>query len=205
MYRTHTCGEIRKHDIGKSVTLAGWVNSRRNHGGVIFVDLRDRYGLTQVAFDPTRSHHAWQIADTIRSEYVIQVKGNVTARLEERVNPKMETGEIEIDGEQITILSEAETPSFELSKPDNTAHENLRLKYRFLDLRRPKLQEMLKTRHAMIRYIRNYFHEHGFVEVQTPILATSSSEGARDWLVPSQLYPGNFMPCRKRRSNLSSF
>ena len=192
MYRTHTCGEIRKHDIGKSVTLAGWVNSRRDHGGVIFVDLRDCYGLTQVAFDPTRSHHAWGVADTIRNECVIQVKGNVTARLEERVNPKMETGEIEIDGEQITILSEAKTPPFELSKPDNTAHENLRLKYRFLDLRRPKMQEMLKTRHAMIRHIRNYFHERDFVEVQTPILATSSPEGARDWLVPSRLYPGKF-------------
>ena len=192
MYRTHTCGEIRKHDIGKSVTLAGWVNSRRDHGGVIFVDLRDRCGLTQVAFDPTRSQQAWQIADTVRSEYVIQVAGKVTARLEDRVNPNMATGEIEIDGEQTRILSEAITPPFELSKPDNTAHENLRLKYRFLDLRRPKMQKMLKTRDAMIRHIRNYFHEHDFVEVQTPILATSSPEGARDWLVPSRVYPGKF-------------
>ena len=192
MYRTHTCGEIRKHDIGKSVTLAGWVNSRRDHGGVIFVDLRDHYGLTQVAFDPTRSHHAWGVADAIRGEYVIQVKGKVTARLEERVNPKMPTGEIEIDGEHITILGEAKTPPFELNRSDNTAHENLRLKYRFLDLRRPEMQEMLKTRDAMMRHIRNYFHKHDFVEVQTPILANSSPEGARDWLVPSRLYPGKF-------------
>ena len=192
MYRTHTCGEIRKHDTGKSVTLAGWVNSRRDHGGVIFVDLRDHYGVTQVAFDPTRSHDAWGVANTIRNEYVVQVKGQVTARLEERVNSKMATGEIEIDGEQIRILSEAKRPPFELNKPDDTAHENLRLNYRFLDLRRPKMQEMLKTRDAMIRHIRSYFHEHDFVEVQTPILATSSPEGARDWLVPSRLYPGKF-------------
>lgn len=192
MLRTHTCGELRKKDKGKEVTLAGWVASRRDHGGLIFIDLRDRYGITQIAFDPKISKAAWQMADKTRSEFVVQVKGKVRQRPADMVNPKLDTGEIEIEGREFKILGEAKTLPFELDKPDYEANENIRLKYRFLDLRRPKLQQMLQTRDKMIRLIRAYFHKHDFVEVQTPILANSSPEGARDWLVPSRLYPGKF-------------
>jgi len=192
MYRTHTCGELRAQDVGQEVTLAGWVQSRRDHGGVIFIDVRDRYGITQIAFDPDRSKEAWKTADALRSEFVIQVKGTVTARPDDMKNKKIETGDIEIDGQQLEILNEAQTPPFELDKPEFEANENIRLKYRFIDLRRPKMQDMLKMRDEMIRRIRAYFHERDFREVQTPILANSSPEGARDWLVPSRLYPGKF-------------
>ncbi len=192
MYRTHTCGELRAKDKGKEVKLAGWVNARRDHGGVIFIDLRDRYGLTQVAFDPKRSKDAWKEANTLRSEFVVQITGTVNERPKAMVNKKLDTGEIEIDGQALAILNESETPPFELDKPEFEANENTRLKYRFIDLRRPKLQNMLQLKDKMIRMIRQYFQEHDFVEVQTPILANSSPEGARDWLVPSRLYPGKF-------------
>ncbi len=192
MYRTHTCGELTKDDAGKEVTLAGWVHARRDHGGVIFIDLRDRYGITQVAFDPDRSKDAWNVADGVRSEYVIQVTGTVAERPADMVNTKIPTGAIEVDGMKMEVLSESHTPPFELDKPDVEANENLRLKYRFVDLRRPERQAMLQNRNKMMRIIREYFHKENFVEVQTPILANSSPEGARDWLVPSRLYPGKF-------------
>lgn len=192
MYRTHNCGELRKENEGKHVELAGWVNSRRDHGGVIFIDLRDRWGITQIAFDPNRSKQAWQEANNLRSEFVIQVKGNVAKRPKEMVNKNLSTGEIEINGEELVILSKSKTPPFELDKSENEANENIRLKYRFIDLRRQKMQDMLKARDEMIRIIREYFHKNDFREVQTPILANSSPEGARDWLVPSRLYPGKF-------------
>ncbi|MAG28861.1 aspartate--tRNA ligase [bacterium] len=192
MYRTHTCGELRKEDKGKEVELAGWVASRRDHGGVIFIDLRDRYGITQVAFDPKRSKKAMTHANKLRDEYVIQVKGTVTDRPSDMINKKLDTGEIEIDGQELVILNKSKTPPFELDKPEFEANENTRLKYRFIDLRRPKLQHMLELRDKMIRMIRQYFHSKDFREVQTPVLANSSPEGARDWLVPSRLYPGKF-------------
>jgi len=192
MYRTHTCGELRKEDVGKEIELSGWVNTRRDHGGVIFIDLRDRYGLTQIAFDTERSKKAFNEATKLRSEFVIQVKGTVTARPGDMINKKLDTGEIEIDGQELTILNKSKTPPFELDKPDFEANENLRLKYRYIDLRRPKMQDMLKMRDEMITRIRAYFHKKDFLEVQTPILANSSPEGARDWLVPSRLYPGKF-------------
>jgi len=198
MLRTHTCGELRAEDVGKQVTIAGWVHSRRDHGGVIFIDLRDRYGVTQVAFDPDRSKDAMKIADTVRSEFVVKITGTVTARPADMINQKLPTGEIEIDGQGIEVLNESKTPPFELDPPDGRSgklgevNENLRLQYRFIDLRRPKLQNMLAKRDEMMQLIRAYFHKQGFVEVQTPILANSSPEGARDWLVPSRLYPGKF-------------
>ena len=192
MHRTHTCGELRKDSVGQAVILAGWVNARRDHGGVIFIDLRDHYGLTQVAFHPEVSKDAMEEGNKLRSEFVIQVKGKVVARPQDMVNPKLDTGEIEIEVSTVTVLSTAKTPPFELDKPEVEANENLRLQYRFLDLRRPKLQAMLKKRDEMIRLIRAYFHKRDFIEVQTPILANSSPEGARDWLVPSRLYPGKF-------------
>ncbi|MDO8592571.1 MAG: aspartate--tRNA ligase [bacterium] len=193
MLRTHTCGELTKKQAGQSVELCGWVHSRRDHGGLIFIDLRDRYGLTQLTFDPETSRQAFSQADKLRHEWVIKVKGKVTARPAEMVNPKLPTGEIEIDCAEIEILSRSKTPPFELNEEKSAeANEALRLKYRFVDLRRPKLQEMLKVKDDFFGFIRKYFHERDFVEVQTPILANSSPEGARDFLVPSRIYPGKF-------------
>jgi len=195
MLRTHTCGQLNKKNNGEKVILCGWVNSRRDHGGLIFIDLRDKYGITQINFDPKKSEKAWRIADTARNEFVIKVTGKVIHRPEDMVNKKLYTGEIEIEASEIEILNTSKTPPFEINAlKDQTpeTNENLRLKYRFIDLRRPKLQEMLKAKNEFIRYIREYFHKNNFVEVQTPILANSSPEGARDFLVPSRYYQGKF-------------
>ncbi|MFA5318342.1 MAG: aspartate--tRNA ligase [Patescibacteria group bacterium] len=189
MLRTHTCGELSQKNEGKQVTLCGWVHRRRDHGGLIFIDLRDRYGLTQLTIDPAKIKEA----DKLRSEWVIKASGKVKERPKEMVNKKLKTGEIEIEVSELEILSESKTPPFLIDEDKNDdANENLRLKYRFIDLRRPKLQEMLRVRDEMMRDIREYFHKNDFREVQTPILANSSPEGARDWLVPSRLYPGKF-------------
>lgn len=193
MLRTHTCGELTKKDKGEVVELAGWVHSRRDHGGLIFIDLRDRYGLTQLTFDPKISESALNEADKLRSEWVIKITGKVAARPADMVNKKLKTGEIEVECSSIEILSKSKTPPFELNEEKSTdANEALRLKYRFVDLRRKKLQEMLRVKNDFFQYIRQYFREQGFIEVQTPILANSSPEGARDFLVPSRLYPGKF-------------
>lgn len=193
MLRSHTCGELSRSHVGQSASLAGWVNSVRNHGGIIFVDLRDRYGLTQVKFDPAISPEAALAANQLRSEWVIKAQGLVKARPDDMVNSKLTTGEIEVEAEALEILGRSKTPPFEINEDKAVAaNEALRLKYRFLDLRRPKLQEMLQTKARFINYMRQYFQERGFVEVQTPILANSSPEGARDFLVPSRLYPGKF-------------
>jgi aspartyl-tRNA synthetase len=193
MLRTHTCGELNKKEVGKTVELAGWVHRRRDHGGIIFIDLRDRYGLTQITFDPEANKSAWKIADKLRSEWVIKVKGKVVLRPKDMVNKKMATGEIEVEIEDIEILSESKTPPFEIGEEKSKeANENLRLKYRFVDLRRTKMQEIIRKKDEVIQYIRQYFHKRNFIEIQTPILANSSPEGARDYLVPSRLYPGKF-------------
>ncbi len=193
MLRTHTCGQLGESEIGEKVTLTGWVHRRRDHGGVIFIDLRDRYGLTQIKFDPEINKDSHAQADILRSEWVIKVEGTVIARPDDMINEKLKTGKIEIEISELEVLNTSKTPPFELIEEKNVeANENLRLKYRFIDLRRPKLQEMLKVRDEMICYMRNYFHSKDFREVQTPILANSSPEGARDWLVPSRLYPGKF-------------
>lgn len=193
MLRTHTCGQLTKKDKDKIVELAGWVQGRRDHGGLIFVDLRDRYGLTQLTFAPEISRQALTEADKLRHEWVIKVKGKVALRPAEMINKKLLTGEIEIECQTIEILSKSKTPPFELNEEKSEdANEALRLKYRFVDLRRPKLQKMLKTKDEFFQFIRKYFHERGFTEVQTPILANSSPEGARDFLVPSRVYPGKF-------------
>ena len=193
MLRTHTCGELNKTHVGQEVILAGWVSSARNLGGLIFIDLRDRYGLTQVKIDPTANKIAAEIGEKLRSEWVIKIKGKVELRPEETGNKKIDTGDIEIIVSEIEVLSQAQTMPFELNEEKNgEANEALRLKYRFLDLRRPKLQKMLAAKDKFITYIRNYFHEQGFIEIQTPILANSSPEGARDFLVPSRLFPGKF-------------
>lgn len=193
MLRTHTCGELRKENVGQEVELCGWVHRRRDHGGIIFIDLRDRYGLTQVKFDPEINFEAHSQADQLRSEWVIKIKGKVIGRPDDMVNPKMDTGAVEIAVLGLEILNESKTPPFELDEEKATeANEAIRLQYRFIDLRRKKVQEMLKTKDAVIQHMRAYFQANNFVEVQTPILANSSPEGARDFLVPSRLYPGKF-------------
>lgn len=192
MLRTNTCGELTKKQVGKKITLCGWVNSRRDHGGLIFIDLRDRYGLTQVVFDP-KNKEAFEAADACRPEFVIQIEGMVLARPASMVNPDLTTGEIEVAVDKIVILSKALTPPFEINdKKRITANEELRLKYRYLDLRHRYYLNILQKRDEIFQFIREYFHKQKFIEVQTPILANSSPEGARDYLVPSRLHPGKF-------------
>ncbi len=191
MYRTNNCGELNKEDVGKKVVMSGWVNKRRDHGGVIFIDLRDQYGITQLKFDPSIDRKAYQEADKLRSEWVIKVAGKVLARPQDMINPKLTTGAVEIGVNELEILNKAKTPPFEIDGPEE-ANETIRLKYRYLDLRRRKIQKLLRGREEMIRIIRKYFSQRDFREIQTPILANSSPEGARDWLVPSRLYPGKF-------------
>lgn len=190
-YRTRTCGSLLKDDVGKQTTLAGWVDVRRDHGGVIFIDLRDRWGITQLTFRKEVSKETFAAAEKLRSEFVVQAEGKVVLRPAEMVNPKLSTGEIEVEVEKLEILGEATQLPFEISEETN-ANEDLRLHYRFLDLRHKRLQEILQKRDAFNVYIRKFMHERDFVEVQTPILANSSPEGARDFLVPSRLHPGKF-------------
>ena len=193
MLRTHTCGELTTKQLNEEVKLSGWINSFRNLGGLIFIDLRDRYGLTQVKIDPQTQKDLAAQASALHAEWVIQVKGVVQARPQEMVNDKMNTGAIEIAASELKVLSEAQLLPFEIiDEKVGEANEALRLKYRFLDLRRPKLQKMLADKDRFITYLRNYFHQQGFIEVQTPILANSSPEGARDFLVPARLQPGKF-------------
>lgn len=194
MLRTHTCGELRATDAQQSTTLTGWVHSRRDFGGVIFIDLRDRYGLTQITFNSEKNAEVCGQAATLRHEWVISVTGTVLTRPSDMVNKDLATGEIEVEAESLTILSKADVLPFEINNEEtiNNVKENLRLEYRFLDLRRPKLQTMLQVKDAFFTHLREYFHKHDFVEVQTPILANSSPEGARDFLIPSRLYPGTF-------------
>lgn len=194
MLRTHTCGQLQKESAGQKVTLTGWVASVRNHGGLIFINLRDRYGLTQITFDPKKAPEDLMLAVAeVKSEWVLKVTGTVVLRSDNNINDKMITGGIEIEAEDLEVLSKSKLMPFELNEDKaGIANEALRLKYRYLDLRRPKLQEMLKTKDQFITYIREYFHRHDFIEVQTPILAFSSPEGARDFLIPSRLYPGKF-------------
>lgn len=191
-YRTHTCGELDKTQIGKQVTLAGWVNRRRNHGGLIFLDLRDRYGITQVICDPERSAQAYQSASEARSEYVIQVSGKVSRRLPGTENPRLSTGEIEIVAEEITVLNPSRDLPFVINNDAIQPEEALRLKYRYLDLRRSKMRGNMILRHRVVKVIRDYLDERGFLEIETPVLMKSTPEGARDYLVPSRLYPGEF-------------
>jgi aspartyl-tRNA synthetase len=191
-YRSHTCGELRASDEKCSVNLSGWVARRRDMGGVIFIDLRDREGITQVVFDPQRSGaELHRQADRLRSEWVIRVAGNVKRRPAEMANPKLGTGEIEVEVSELEVLSEARTPPFELNER-SAAGEDVRLKYRFLDLRRAEMQRNLRIRHNAIQAVRAFLHEKGFWDVETPLLGKSTPEGARDYLVPSRVNPGTF-------------
>ena len=192
MHRSHTCNELTAKNIGQEVILAGWVSNRRDHGGIIFIDLRDRYGLTQIVFDPADDKTAWEIADSFRSEYVIKATGKVRHRPEGQNNPNLQTGEIEVIISQVELLSKSKTPPFELDEHAHEAAEDVRFKYRYLDIRRTKIRDFIKFRSKMTTYTRNWFTARDFLDVQTPILANSSPEGARDFLVPSRLNPGMF-------------
>ncbi|MDX9870984.1 MAG: aspartate--tRNA ligase [Clostridia bacterium] len=189
--RTHTCGELRGQDAGKTVILMGWVNRRRDHGGVIFVDLRDREGMVQVVFSPQIGEVLFNKAETVRNEFVLALTGVVSARPEGTVNPNMATGEIEVNITDFKILSTAKTPPFYLTD-EVEVDEMVRLKYRYLDLRRPFMQQGLILRHKTVKAIRDYMSERGFLEVETPLLIRSTPEGARDFLVPSRLHEGEF-------------
>ncbi len=189
--KTHSCGELAKKDVGTIVTLMGWVHTRRDHGGLIFIDLRDRGGITQVVFNPETSKEAHELAGSIRSEYVLAVTGKVSPRPGNTVNPKLPTGEIEVLADQLQILNQAKTPPFMIEDETDVA-ENLRLKYRYLDLRRPSLQKVLLTRHKIAQTVRRFLDNHDFVDVETPFLTKSTPEGARDYLVPSRVNPGMF-------------
>ncbi len=189
--RTHNCGELRESDIGKRVTLMGWVNRRRDHGGVIFVDLRDRWGITQVVFNPEKHPDSHRTAEKMRNEWVIGVSGIVEARPEGMINPKMDTGVIDVFCDSIEIYSSAKTPPFMIEE-DTSASEELRLKYRYLDLRRADMQRNLILRHRTAQVIRRILSEMGFIEIETPALMKSTPEGARDYLVPSRLHHGKF-------------
>jgi aspartyl-tRNA synthetase len=191
--RTHTCGELRKSDVGRNVRLCGWVQTVRDHGGVIFIDLRDRYGITQVIFDPTDSPDAKEMAESTRGEFVLQVEGEVESRPEDMVNAKLPTGEIEVRSQNIAILNRSEVPPFPLEDDKaSRVSEDLRFEYRYLDLRRRKMQQNLRLRHDVTQAVRNYLDGVDFLEVETPILSKSTPEGARDYLVPSRMVPGTF-------------
>ncbi|MCX7798251.1 MAG: aspartate--tRNA ligase [Melioribacter sp.] len=189
--RTHTCGELRESNIGQRVVLNGWVATRRDLGGVIFIELRDRYGITQVVFEPNYNAEAHEQAKKLRSEYVISVEGTVRKRPEGTENPALDTGNIDVMADKLIILNQSETPPFQIE--DNIdVSEDIRLKYRYLDLRRREMQKSLLLRHKMYQLTRKYFDSLGFIEVETPVLMKSTPEGARDFLVPSRLHKGKF-------------
>ncbi len=189
-YRTHTCGALRALDADSPARLAGWVHRRRDHGHLIFFDLRDRYGLTQVVVDADRAPDAHAAASRARSEFVLEVSGDVALRLPGMENARLATGDVELHATEVRILSEALTPPFYINDPDAPVDEALRLKYRYLDIRRQPMAERLLLRSALVRAIRDVHHEHGFVEIETPNLIKSTPEGARDFIVPSRLQPG---------------
>ncbi len=191
MLRTHTCGELRSEHVGQQVTLCGWVDTYRDHGGSLFFDLRDRYGKTQVIVAPESGQELVAFARSLRAEYVVKVTGRVAHRLEGKINPKLVTGEIEIRGDSIELLNRSLSPPVSPGAIDLPG-EDLRLKYRYLDLRRQKMQQTMLLRHRMIKGMRDYFDDRDFVEIETPILGRSTPEGARDYLVPSRVHPGHF-------------
>jgi len=190
MLRSHTCGELRSDDIGQSVTLGGWVQNYRDHRGLVFIDLRDRYGITQIVFNLSHDEQMQEVARALRSEDVIQVEGEVISR-SENINPKLATGEIEIKSTGLVVFSKSKTPPFEPTTAE-LPNAELRLKYRFLDLRRDELQKNLVLRHKMTKAARDYFDQNDFLEIETPMLGRSTPEGARDYLVPSRVHPGSF-------------
>jgi len=191
LLRTHSCGELKKQHVGSKVTLSGWVNRRRDHGGLIFIDLRDREGVVQTVFNPETSSSGLSVAEEMRSEYVVKLSGEVALRPPGTENPKLPTGDIEVIVHEAAILNSSMTPPFYINE-EVEVDEALRLKYRYLDLRRPRMKENLLLRHQIIKFMHDFLDARGFVEVETPILIKSTPEGARDYLVPSRLHPGEF-------------
>ena len=191
MLRTHECGLLRSEDVGEGVTLAGWVHRRRDHGGLVFVDLRDSSGLVQVVFHPEDAPEAFAVASEVRSEYVLQVEGEVVARKPGSENAELPSGAIEVAARRATVLNESETPPFPINQ-DTQVDEATRLRYRYLDLRRERMAANLELRHRVVKFIRDYLSERGFLEIETPVLGLATPEGARDYLVPSRVHPGHF-------------
>ncbi|MGA9224971.1 MAG: aspartate--tRNA ligase, partial [Mesobacillus sp.] len=189
--RTYYCGEVTEQAIGEKVTLKGWVQKRRDLGGLIFIDLRDRTGIVQIVFNPDVSPEALALAEKVRTEYVLDVKGTVIARGEGTINENLKTGKIEVQAEDLTIINEAKTTPFIIADKTDVS-EDVRLKYRYLDLRRPVMFETFKMRHQVTKAIRDFLDGEGFLDVETPILTKSTPEGARDYLVPSRVHPGEF-------------
>lgn len=189
--RTHTCGDLRESNIGDNVVINGWVDTRRDLGGVVFIDLRDRYGITQIVFEPTYNLESHEIGKDLRNEYVVSIEGKVRKRPEGTENSEIATGFVDVMVDKVTILNKAITPPFQI-KDGIDVHEDIRLKYRYLDLRRKEMQDNLILRHKMYQIVRNYFDKQSFVEVETPVLMKSTPEGARDFLVPSRLHKGRF-------------
>ncbi|HDE7007180.1 TPA: aspartate--tRNA ligase [Staphylococcus aureus] len=190
--RTTYCGLVTEAFLGQEITLKGWVNNRRDLGGLIFVDLRDREGIVQAVFNPAFSEEALKIAETVRSEYVVEVQGTVTKRDPETVNPKIKTGQVEVQVTNIKVINKSETPPFSINEENVNVDENIRLKYRYLDLRRQELAQTFKMRHQITRSIRQYLDDEGFFDIETPVLTKSTPEGARDYLVPSRVHDGEF-------------
>ncbi|MBW3016912.1 aspartate--tRNA ligase, partial [Candidatus Woesearchaeota archaeon] len=191
MKRTHTCGELKKDDVGKEVILQGWVQTARDHGGKIFIDLRDRYGLTQIVFDPSENKDAHSIAEAVRREWVIEAEGKVRPRPKEMVNPNLITGEVEVISSKIQVLNKADTPPIEVDDK-KVASDDLRLRWRYLDLRRPEMQRKFLIRHKAAQAARNFLNSKKFLEIETPLLVKSTPEGARDYIVPSRVNAGKF-------------
>ncbi len=191
MKRSHFCGKLNKEHVGQQVTLKGWADNRRDHGRLIFVDLRDNTGFVQIVCDFETNPEALKTADAVRSEYVLEITGTVRERSQENVNPDLSTGEIEVDCDSIEILNTSKTPPFFINR-EVDVDENIRLTYRYLDLRRPPMQENIQLRHKMTKQVRDFLDEQGFIEVETPMLTKSTPEGARDYLVPSRLHSGSF-------------
>ena len=191
MRRTNTCGELTKKNVGKKVVLDGWTQSRRDHGGLIFIDLRDRHGLTQIVFDPSHNKETHKMAEHIGREFVLEINGKIRDRKTGMINPNMKTGEIEVLVDELSILNKSETPPIEIDD-NKEANEETRLKYRYLDLRRPAMQKRIALRHKIVTTARDYFNKHDFIEITTPMLVKSTPEGARDYVVPSRVNPGDF-------------
>ena len=192
MYKTHTCGELRAEHTGQRVTIAGWVHRRRDHGGVIFLDLRDRYGIVQATVNPGLSRETLDAVSNVRMEWVLQITGVVQKRPAGMQNPKMQTGEVEVIAETIEVLNPAKNLPFLVSAENDLPDENMRLRYRYLDLRRERMTRNLILRHKVVKYMRDFLDQRDFVEIETPILFKATPEGARDYLVPSRIYPGQF-------------
>lgn len=191
MYKTKTCGELTAQEVGKTVTLAGWVHRRRDHGGLIFIDLRDRFGLTQIVFNPQSAPDAHRVGSDARNEYVLQVTGQVEKRPAGQENPALATGDVEVYVTAAKILNAAKVPPFVINKNEDV-DDSLRLTYRYLDLRRERMQKNLMLRHKVVKFMRDWLDARGFIEIETPILTKSTPEGARDYLVPSRVHPGEF-------------